>query len=406
MEFNEDDEILLEEFCLVRNIKAKTKQGYKTALEKYMGIINMHLEDILEEAETDEENINSLKKRRIKKHLLKYRMRLVEEYTSGYTIRTYFNKVKTFYRHNEIQLPYIPPLKLDKEYEMNFGDLPTHEELQYICENYSLTVSAIVLFMSSSGQAMAETLSLTVKQFIDGIKEYTSKTDVYEILDDLEARDDIIPTFYMKRLKTGKFYFTFCSPEATREIIRYLKYERVDFDLEDKLFDVTTNKLTNTFQNINDSNNWGRVGKYRKFRTHTIRKFNASNIGMQPEDVDKIQGRSRSILHETYIKVNPNSLKRTYRECVGNVMLGLDEAYFNVDKVMQKYEEDKMLHIYKVGNRFKVMKTRYNKQVTFGVYSHLIYAIRARDELAKVRFNVDRLSDDARVVVDTGRLDL
>ena len=406
MEFNEDDEIALEEFCLVRNIKSKTRQGYKTALEKYMSIVGMHLDDILEEAEEDEENINSLKKRRIKKHLLKYCMHLVEEYTSGYTIRTYFNKVKTFYRHNEIQLPYIPPLKLDKEYEMNFGDLPTHEELLYICENYNLTVSAIVLFMSSSGQAMAETLSLTVKQFIDGVKEFTDKTDVYEILDDLEFRDDIIPTFYMKRLKTGKFYFTFCSPGASREIIRYLKYERVEFGLDDKLFDVTTNKVTSTFQDINDSNGWGRVGKYRKFRTHTIRKFNASNIGMQPEDVDKIQGRSRSILHETYIKVNPNSLKRTYRECVGNVMLGLDEAYFNVDKVMQKYESDKMLHIYKVGNRFKVMKTRYNKQVVFGVYSHLIYAIRARDELAKVRFNVDRLSDDARVVVDTGRLDL
>ena len=406
MEFNEDDEILLEEFCLVRNIKEKTKKGYKTALEKYINLTGKHIEELLEEAEEDEENINSLKKRRIKKHLLKYRMYLVDEYTSGYTIRTYFNKVKTFYRHNEIQLPYIPPLKLDKEYEMNFGDLPTHEELTFICENYNLLVSSIVLFMSSSGQAMAETLSLTVKQFIDGVKEFTEETDPYKILDDLEYNDDIIPTFYMKRLKTGKFYFTFCSPEATREIIRYLKYDRVEFNLEEPLFDVSKNKLTNIFQNINDSNNWGRVGKYRKFRTHTIRKFNASNIGMQPEDVDKIQGRSRSILHETYIKVNPNSLKRTYRECVGNVMLGLDDSYFNTDKIMQKYEEDKMLHIYKVGNRYKIMKTRYNKQITYGVYSHPIYAIRARNELAKVRFKVERLNSEQEKIVNTGRLDI
>lgn len=370
-----------------------------------MNITGKHIETLLDEAEQDEENINSLKKRRIKKYLLKYRMKLVEEYTSGYTIRTYFNKVKTFYRHNEIQLPYIPPLKLDKEYEMNFADLPTHEELLYICENYNLTVSSIVLFMSSSGQAMAETLSITVKQFIDGIKEFTEKTNPYEMLDDLETRDDIIPTFYMKRLKTGKFYFTFCSPEATREIIRYLKYDRVEFNLDEPLFKISKHKLTNTFQQINDSNGWGRVGKYRKFRTHTIRKFNASNIGMQPEDVDKIQGRSRSILHETYIKVNPNSLKRTYKECVSNVMLGLDDSYFNTDKIMQKYEEDKMLHIYKVGNRFKIMKTRYNKQITYGVYSHLIYAIRARNELAKVKFRPDLLSDKAKMIVNEGRLD-
>ena len=177
MNFNEDDDIQLEEFCLVRNIKPQTREGYKIALEKYMNVVSMHIEEFLDEAEEDEENINSLKKRRIKKHLLKFRMMLVEEYTSGYTIRTYFNKVKTFYRHNEIQLPYIPPLKLDREYEMNYADLPTHEMLTFICENYDLLTSSIVLFMSSSGQAMAETLSITVKDFIDGIIDYIDTTE-------------------------------------------------------------------------------------------------------------------------------------------------------------------------------------------------------------------------------------
>lgn len=401
IEFNRLDEDVFEEFYLTRNIKTKTQLGYRTALTQYMNVTGLHLQEFLDEADYDEDNVSSLKKRRIKKHLLKYRVSLVDEYDSAYTIRTYFNKVKTFYRHNEIQLPYIPPLKLDSSYELNYRDLPSHEELLFVCEHYDLLISSLVLFMSSSGQAMAETLSLTVNDFIEALKEFTEEVDPYKVLDDLEYRDDIIPTFYMRRLKTDKYYFTFCSPEATREIIRYLKYDRVTFNIDEALWNISKNKLTNIFQEINDSNGWGRKGKYRKFRSHTIRKFNASNIGMQPEDVDKIQGRSRSILHETYIKVNPSSLKRTYSECVENVMLGLDDDYFNNDKILDEFEDDKMKHIYKVGpHKWKVVKSIYNKRVEFGVYSQLIYAVRARNLLTRVNWKPELLRDEDKELIE------
>ena len=33
---------------------------------------------------------------------------------------------------------------------------------------------------------------------------------------------DVVAGFYLKRIKTGKFYYPFCSPEASFYIVNYL----------------------------------------------------------------------------------------------------------------------------------------------------------------------------------------
>lgn len=391
MHFNQEDKTVFEMFVITRNIKEKTQEGYQRALEQYMTVSNMHLTELIEEAEYDEMNVNSLKHRRIKKHLLDYRLNLLQNYDSPYTIRTYFNKVKTFYMHNEIQLPTIPSLKLESAYETSYNDLPTKKELTQVCKENDLLISSIVLFMSSSGQAMAETLSLKISDFIEALKEFTDKENPKEILDELEPHLDIVPTFYMKRIKTGKYYYTFCSGQATREIIRYLKYKRKDFELDEQLFNISKHRLTIKFRDINDNHNWGYKGKYRKFRSHTIRKYNASNIGMQPEDIDKIQGRARTILHETYIKVNPDSLKKSYLENVKNIELNLDEEYFNKIKL----GKEDLKYIYKMGeNRWKIVKTIEGKNTYFGVYHNLEDVIKARDLLVKKDWDKTAIKTD------------
>ena len=67
--------------------------------------------------------------------------------------------------------------------------------------------------------------------------------------------------------------------------------------------------------------NWGFKGKYRFFRSHTLRKFHASNIGLTAEYIDSLQGRSKNIVHETYIKTNPQRLKKIYMSAMHNVMI-------------------------------------------------------------------------------------
>ena len=67
--------------------------------------------------------------------------------------------------------------------------------------------------------------------------------------------------------------------------------------------------------------NWGFKGKYRFFRSHTLRKFHASNIGLSSEYIDILQGRSKNKVHDTYIKTNPQKLKEIYISVMENVMI-------------------------------------------------------------------------------------
>jgi hypothetical protein len=251
------------------------------------------------------------------------------------TIKTYIVRVCTFYRHFGIQLPELPPLKLDTEYVSNYFDLPTKEHIRKALEISDLDMQSVILFMSSSGTAKAETLSLTVKQFIKGCKGYyTIGNSLEDILLELSQRDDVVPIIYLRRIKTDKYYYTCCSPEAVKSICKYL-LTRFNLKLEDKVFDFSNSLLLVKFQEINDYYDWGFVGKYRFFRAHTLRKFHASNIGLPKEQVDMFQGRSKDVVHETYIKEDPEKLRRLYSGVMDNVRLIEEET-------MVESEEDNL----------------------------------------------------------------
>ena len=203
--------------------------------------------------------------------------------------------------------------------------------------------------MSSSGTAKAETLSLTVMQFVEGTATYHNGGSLEHVLETLSHKRNVIPTFYLKRIKTDKYYYTFCSPEATKFIVKYLQ-TRKDLKLEDKLFDFTAAKLLNKFQEINDSMGWGFKGKYRFFRAHTLRKFHASNIGLATEYIDELQGRSKNYVHETYIKTNPNKLKNIYKSAMSNVMVyNSDEA----DVVNQEFTI--VINVFLAGKEYNIL---------------------------------------------------
>lgn len=323
-------------FCKDRNIKESTKQGYVSTLLRYTTLHDCTIEELIKEAKSDEENRIPLKERRLKQRLLSYRTYLLESNLSSNTIKTYFSKLKTFYAHYEIEIPHLPDVKYDKQYETNFLDLPTKEHIRDALEISPLPIKALILFMSSSGTAKAETLSLTVGDFIKGTQEYYKSTQLNDILEELSGREDIVPTIYLKRIKTDKYYYTFCSSEASKYIIKYLK-RRKNLKLSDKLFPFNGAYIMKKFQIINDEMNWGFKGNYRYFRTHTLRKFHASNIQLVAEYIDALQGRSKNSVHETYIKTNPDKLKEIYVKNMKNVMI------YNKEPEKQEIIED--IHI-------------------------------------------------------------
>lgn len=341
---------LFNKFCNERNIRKSTKTGYRVALESYTQYQETRLDELINEALLDEKNNIPLRERRIKNRLLSYRNHLLSSDASTNTVKTYFTKVKTFYRHFMIEIPLLPDVKYDQGYVTNYHDLPTREDIQVIIDSVDVELRSIILFMSSSGTAKAETLSLTVRDFIEGCRDYYNLNlrDLHDILIELSRRDDIVPTFYLRRVKTDKFYYTFCSPEASSEIVKYLR-SRPGLSYDDKLFDIKPSTLLTRFQEINDRMGWGFKGKYRFFRTHTLRKYHASNIGLSAEYIDALQGRSKNSIHETYIKTNPIKLKEIYMDHMMNVMInnpGRKEVHQEFTIVVNVFLSGKEYNIY------------------------------------------------------------
>ena len=178
--------------------------------------------------------------------------------------------------------------------------------------------------MSSSGSAKAETLSITVGMFLEGCVDYLEEkptsNNISETIKALSDRHDIVPLIYLRRIKTDKWYYTCCSPEASYIIIEALKI-RKNLQWNDKLFDYTPSLILTKFQEINDNNNWGYVGAYRRFRSHALRKFMASNIGLPRDQVDSFQGRAKDMIQEAYFKQDPQALKKIYMNNMHRVMI-------------------------------------------------------------------------------------
>ena len=311
---------LFNKFCKERNVSDSTRTGYWSAIKKYENYHKQTMEELLQEAISEEESNVPLKDRKIKQRLIQYRTFLLNSNLSQNTVRSYFTKIKTFYEHFEIEIRNLPQAKYAREYETNYLDLPSKEHIRMALDISTLDLKAVILFMASSGTAKAETLSLSVKDFILATRDYHTNGSLNEILNQLNKKDNVIPTFYLKRIKTDKYYYTFCSSEASKCIVKYL-LTRQNLKMSDKLFDFTYSTLLARFQEINDYYNWGFKGKYRFFRSHTLRKFHASNIGLSAEYIDAFQGRSKNQIHSTYIKTNPDKLKEIYLSVMGNVMI-------------------------------------------------------------------------------------
>lgn len=313
-------EELLKRFYSNRNIRYSTLKSYRSAIAKYEFFHDMAIESLMLEAIIEEDEGIPLKYRKIKNRLLDFRSFLLDSGLAISTVRTYFSRIKTFYRHFEIELPYLNDIKFDEEYLSSYYDLPSKGDIRKACSISPLDFRALVLFISSSGCAKAETLSLTVGDFVKATHDYHEGGSIDDVLSCLVGRRDIVPTFYLKRIKTNKFYYAFCSPEASFHAVEYL-VSRKNLTLEDKLFDFTDSSLIYNFKKVNDKLNMGFVGNYRFFRSHSLRKFHASNIGLSEDIVDELQGRAKTRVREAYIKTNPRRLKEVYMGAMHNVMV-------------------------------------------------------------------------------------
>ena len=319
--FSEDFNIL-NRINVERNLKPKTTETYYQTVDHYTKLFNKSLTDLLELYAAEEETI-VWKKRTLKLHLIQYRNYLYDEYMPN-TAKIYFSRLLTLLRHLEIELGVLPKLNTKNNNELppiTHNDLLTKDEL---CDAYNIAnplMKAVILFQTSSGCARRETINLTVKDYLKANNIQVTDKPVKSLL--LKVNTDTVPCFEIKRQKTNKYYFTYCSPQANVEILEYL-INRDDLTIDSPLFDCNLYYWNSYFMTINDELELGTARKYNRFRSHMLRKWHAStlyNNGMSMEDIDTLQGRSKDMTRRSYFMEDPELLRKKYCEHMDCLLL-------------------------------------------------------------------------------------
>jgi hypothetical protein len=301
-----------EKFIRERTLSPSTIDSYQYVLNEYSKLNKQTLNELIKEAGYEEYEITSINKRHIKKRLLKYRRDMIDRNLSVNTIKMRMDRVKTFYRHFELEIPYLPPTPLKKSPNERNEDTLTIEHIKKFIESTkNRKHKALVLFISSSGTSLNETINLSIQDFIEATSEYhNNNPNINEILYQLENQNDIVPLFKMLRLKTDLPYYTCCSPEAVNAIVQYLKFED-NLTPTRQLFKYSKGGFLSIFNRFNNSMGWGKVGNQGFFHSNGLRMFHARAI----EDIrltNTLQGRKTDHITETYFKMNPRRIKEEY----------------------------------------------------------------------------------------------
>lgn len=336
------NEEILNEIHHAKTHSKSAKKIYKNAVKQYCKQQQSTLAELIKEADTEEEQRIRWRDRKLKQRLLNFRQYLIENYKKN-TVQNYFNSIRAIYKYFEIEIGDLPSLNTKNiitPEPINYVDLPTKEIIKKALKIADNRMKAIILFMSSSGCAKRETLNLTIQDFINATKQYHNSDNIYDVITQLQDREDIVPTFRLKRQKTNKYYYTFCSPEAVQALISYMLTLEGEIKPEDKLFPIHEDYVTILFIELNNILKLGKKGTYNRLRSHMLRKFNASqlyNDGMSLDEVDALQGRRKDTTHTAYFMENPNKLKEKYIEHLDCLTINMDVT--NIDIKSQEYLE-------------------------------------------------------------------
>ena len=313
---------ILEQLKRERNLSENTQRVYQRSTRYYETLTSHTIRELLEIADNEERENIRWKNTRTREWLLEYRDYLYKEYNVS-TAQLYLTAILTIYRHFEITIPPLPyySTKHSKRTPpINYNDLPDRQILQECLQVASPLTKSIILFMSSSGISRVDLLNLTISDYLEATSDYHDHQDSvkYAIKDMREM--DIVPTFHLRRQKTGQSYFTFCSHEACKSINSYLLTRTEILTRNRPLFKINPRYINMIFERLNGYFDLGKVGNYNRLRPHMLRKYHASQLaeaGMSTEHINLLQGRKvTGVAHESYIRIKPESLREEYIEAL------------------------------------------------------------------------------------------
>lgn len=372
---------LLEQFCDEKDLSTSTRGLYTSAVNNYEKCCSMTLEELIEEADIEEENSIRWKKRKVKEHLMTFRKCLFESKSEG-TANRYMNCIESIYRHFEIELHPLPSFNsknIDKTYEKTFEDIPTRQELKDAYYEATNVGECIILLGSSSGLSKVDMLKMSVDDLIlacetyFGLEEISFKREdkLLDTLFALKEFDVLIPIFEGVRQKTRSRYTTFASPEFAERTIQYLIGR--DAEIKEKYQQTIdeANKQLNYLLGIDDS--FVTAEEIQKFiesytGNHSLNSYelkeidkiyNSLNISPELKGEDKLFDITPAHLSYSFRKIN-NKLglgkvgKNTKFRCHqlrayhASTLLNLEENAFTESEVdaLQGRKKDKTRRAY------------------------------------------------------------
>ena len=328
-------------FVRQRNLSPGSVKVYHHALKKYVEFNGMTLEELILEADNEEDEGIRWKRRTLKNRLIDFRNYLIDYGYAKETINTMMKRVTTFYRHYEIEIHHLPRTNIQSNVEIR---LPTRDDLKLAVECSQPLMKSLILFLVSSGMSKVDCLKLTVGDFIVATSEYHNSNDIIEVLSILNERDDIIPVFALTRTKTNKFHYTFCSPEAATSIVNYLNSRNDKLTPESPLFKVSYHWLTIKFEYLNEQLNLGitKGNDYAVLRCHTLRKYHATtlrNDGLSIDIINALQGKAKNKVDAAYYVDTPEMLKQMYQEHINSLYILDTNKYKSENEKLREENE-------------------------------------------------------------------
>ena len=341
---------LVDEFIATRGLSKASYKSFKYTLKHYSNFQGCSLQELLDEADYEEEQGIRWKKRKLKQRLTNY-MNFCRNTLTINTAKHYLKVVKIFYHHHDIEIHKLPPFNERNAKVRNPitpKDLPTREILQEAVEIAEPLMKALILFLVSSGMSKVDARNLTIQNFLDATSKYHNNSEDLKTAIKLmkEYDGEIIPIWNSRRQKTKKFFVTFNTDEATRHIISYLELrdERLknnyynpkdELEPSDKLFKISTDYFTLKFKELNNALGLGTAGGnpeenikgFNRLRAHMLRKYHATNLkkfGMDTYSINVLQGKSNGSVNDVYFFEDEETLLEEYIKAIEGVLILTD----------------------------------------------------------------------------------
>ena len=314
---------ILETLFHERNTALNTRRIYKRSVRYYEQITNHTINELLEIAETEEQENIHWRNSTTRKHLLHYREWLYTKYNIS-TAKLYLTLITTVYRHFELTIPTLPYYStqgLNKSQTITYEDYITKDILGECLKISKPLLQALIMFISSSGMSRIDVLNLTIADYLKATNDYHNHPESIRYAISEMQDTDIIPMFRLRRQKTGQEYYTFCSHEATNYINAYLLTRKDTLRKNTRLFKIYGRYVNEVFGKLNDTLNLGKLPNGRNRLTpHMLRKFHATQLaeaGMPTDHINLLQGRKlHGVAHEHYIRFNPEKIREEYIEAL------------------------------------------------------------------------------------------